>query len=156
MHPANVAFRAVIAAGGIAYTAASLQPEFAGRFGDGSSHLAAVTGRCDRPRDACYGSDASEPRGQGGTPYNGTPVSLPGTVQAENFDTGANGVAYADSTPGNTGGQYRSTDVDIEGTADGSMDGNVCVRASLCSGLGEYLHAHGRGGSTHGERLRHV
>jgi len=125
MHPANVAFRAVIVAGGIAYTAASLQPEFAGRFGDGFSHLGAVTGRCDRPRDACYGSDASEPRGQGGTPYNGTPVSLPGTVQAENFDIGGNGTVYFDRSPGNNGGQYRSTDVDIEGSSDSGGGYNV-------------------------------
>ena len=63
----------------------------------------------------------------GGTsgPFNGTPVSLPGTIQAENFDTGANGVAYADSSPGNNGGQYRSTDVDIEGTADSGGGHNV-------------------------------
>ena len=50
------------------------------------------------------------------TPYGGTPVALPGLVQAENFDIGAEGVAYHDATPGNKGGAYRSTDVDIEPT----------------------------------------
>ncbi len=54
----------------------------------------------------------------GGTPYGGTPVSLPGTIQAENFDEGPAGVAYVDATSTNSGGQYRSTGVDIEATAD--------------------------------------
>jgi len=51
-------------------------------------------------------------------PYGGTPVSLPGTIQAENFDTGGSGVAYSDTSTGNAGGQYRSTDVDVETTSD--------------------------------------
>lgn len=43
------------------------------------------------------------------TPYGGTPVSVPGTIQAENFDEGGSGVAYYDNSPGNAGGVYRST-----------------------------------------------
>ena len=39
------------------------------------------------------------------TPYGGTPVALPGTVQAERFDAGGRGVAYIDTTTGNSGGQ---------------------------------------------------
>lgn len=39
-------------------------------------------------------------------------------VQAEDFDNGANGVAYKDSTTANQGGQYRNTSVDIEKSAD--------------------------------------
>lgn len=54
----------------------------------------------------------------GSTPYGGTPVGLPGTIQAENFDEGASGTAYFDTTAGNSGGVYRSTDVDIEATSD--------------------------------------
>lgn len=38
----------------------------------------------------------------------------PGTIQAEDFDEGA----YWDSTPGNAGGAYRATDVDIQPTTD--------------------------------------
>ena len=53
-----------------------------------------------------------------GSPYGGTAVGLPGTIQAENFDTGAAGVAYVDTTAGNSGGKYRTTDVDIESSAD--------------------------------------
>jgi Carbohydrate binding module (family 6) len=47
------------------------------------------------------------------TPYGGSPASVPGTVEAENFDNGGEGVAYHDSDAGNNGGEYRSTDVDI-------------------------------------------
>src|SRR6267378_3099509 len=48
------------------------------------------------------------------TPYTGTPVAVPGSFEAENFDLGGEGVAYHDKTPGNQGGLYRITeDVDI-------------------------------------------
>ena len=45
-------------------------------------------------------------------------LTVPGTIQAENFDEGGESVAYHDTTPGNTGGAYRATDVDIEATTD--------------------------------------
>jgi len=48
--------------------------------------------------------------------------ALPGTIQAEDFDAGGNGSAYRDTTTGNTGGKYRSTDVDIESTPAGGYD----------------------------------
>jgi hypothetical protein len=57
-------------------------------------------------------------RSTGASPYRGTAVVLPGTIEAENFDEGGSSVAYFDTTPGNRGGVYRQTDVDIEGTAD--------------------------------------
>src|SRR4029079_3992807 len=47
-------------------------------------------------------------------------ASVPGTIEAEDFDEGANGVAYRDTGTGNSGGQYRATDVDIELTSDSS------------------------------------
>ena len=46
-------------------------------------------------------------------------VSLPGIVQAENFDQGAQGHAYFDTSSGNSGGSYRTTNVDIGATGDG-------------------------------------
>ncbi len=48
--------------------------------------------------------------------------SLPGTIQAEDFDTGGSGTAYRDTSSGNAGGQYRSTDVDIEACSEGGFD----------------------------------
>ncbi|HXW05842.1 MAG TPA: carbohydrate-binding protein [Vicinamibacterales bacterium] len=59
------------------------------------------------------------------TPFGGTPAPLPGTIQAENFDEGGSGVAYFDTTAGNAGGQYRSTDVDIQTTTDSGGGHNV-------------------------------
>ena len=60
------------------------------------------------------------------TPYNGTPVTLPGTVEAEEFDQGGEGIAYHDNVPGNIGGAFRpSEDVDIQPTSD--TDGNFNV-----------------------------
>jgi hypothetical protein len=53
-----------------------------------------------------------------GAPYGGVAAALPGTIQAENFDEGGAGVAYVDTTSGNSGGQYRATGVDIEATTD--------------------------------------
>jgi hypothetical protein len=59
------------------------------------------------------------------TPFTGTPVALPGTVQLENFDNGGANVAYLDNDSANRGGAYRSTAVDIEGTADTGGGFNV-------------------------------
>ena len=63
------------------------------------------------------GDIAPDPPPRGGA-FGGSPVSLPGVLQAENFDEGGSGVAYADTTSGNEGGEFRATDVDIESTAD--------------------------------------
>jgi subtilisin family serine protease len=52
------------------------------------------------------------------TPLGGTPLAIPGLLEAENFDDGGEGIAYHDTTAGNAGGKYRSTDVDIESTSD--------------------------------------
>jgi fibronectin type 3 domain-containing protein len=55
----------------------------------------------------------------GEAPYGGTPAAIPGTVQAENFDTGGEGVGYHDADAANQGGQYRTTEgVDIETCSD--------------------------------------
>ena len=55
-------------------------------------------------------------------PYGGTAWPIPGTIEAENYDTGGQFVAYYDITAGNSGGQYRSDDVDIETCSDGGYD----------------------------------
>ena len=53
------------------------------------------------------------------TPYK--TLMIPGTIQAEDYDLGGEGVAYHDTTPGNEGGAYRHDDVDIEAnSAEGS------------------------------------
>ena len=53
-----------------------------------------------------------------GTPYGGTPAAVPGTVQAANYDTGGQGVAYNVTAVNGTANSYRSNGVDLEATAD--------------------------------------
>jgi hypothetical protein len=48
----------------------------------------------------------------------GVPWAVPGAIQAENYDTFGANRSYYDTTPGNSGGQDRSDDVDIEVTTD--------------------------------------
>jgi hypothetical protein len=45
-------------------------------------------------------------------------TALPGHIEAENYAAGGEGVGYHDTTPGNTGGQYRADDVDIQRCVD--------------------------------------
>jgi hypothetical protein len=70
------------------------------------------------------GSSGGSGGGGGLSAFSGTPVSIPGGIEAANFDNGGEGIAYHDSTPGNAGGQYRQTDVDIEaaGSSEGGYD----------------------------------
>jgi beta-glucosidase len=51
-------------------------------------------------------------------PYGGTAAVVPGTVQAENYDTGGQGVAYSVTAVNGTGNSYRSDGVDLEATTD--------------------------------------
>jgi len=57
------------------------------------------------------------------TPY--AQVTLPGRVQAENYDLGGEGVAYHDTTARNEGGLYRHDDVDIERVDSGDSTPNI-------------------------------
>ncbi|MGQ8335505.1 carbohydrate-binding protein [Sunxiuqinia sp. A32] len=47
-------------------------------------------------------------------PYSGSVISLPGIIEAEEFDIGSDGLAFHDFDKGNSGGFYReNSDVDI-------------------------------------------
>jgi hypothetical protein len=70
---------------------------------------------------ALAGSGAAPPPSPpptGPAPYSGTPITLPGTIQAEYYDRGGEGVAYHDTTAGNSGGVLRSDDVDLQSATD--------------------------------------
>ncbi|MBT1690685.1 cellulase family glycosylhydrolase [Dawidia soli] len=62
----------------------------------------------------------NQPGGAGGigtqTPY--AAHTIPGRIQTEDFDIGAQDVAYHDTDLGNNGNTYRSTDVDLGTTTD--------------------------------------
>jgi len=58
-----------------------------------------------------------------GSAYSGTPVSLPGKIETENFNIGGEGIAYHDSSTGNSGKDYRPLEnVDLEGCAEGGFN----------------------------------
>src|SRR5580692_6979170 len=56
--------------------------------------------------------------GGGEAPYGGTAAAVPGTVQAENYDTGGQGVAYNVTSVNGSANSYRSDGVDLEATTD--------------------------------------
>lgn len=41
--------------------------------------------------------------------YGGSPAVIPGTIEAEEYDYGGEGVAYYDTDPGNNGGVSSSS-----------------------------------------------
>ena len=51
-------------------------------------------------------------------PYGGTAAAVPGVVQAENYDTGGQGVAYNVTSTNGSANSYRSDGVDLETTSD--------------------------------------
>src|SRR6185437_4875420 len=54
--------------------------------------------------------------GSGDKPFGGTPAAVPGTVQAANYDTGGQGVAYNVTAANGTANSYRTDGVDLEAT----------------------------------------
>ena len=62
-------------------------------------------------------------------PYKGVLQKVPGTIEMENFDDGANGETYYDTTEGNAWNQYRTdVDVDINRLAEGEYNiGNIAA-----------------------------
>lgn len=58
---------------------------------------------------------------QKSTPWKGIPQAIPGRIEAEHYDDGPSGVAYADKEQKNLGEPYRrNTEVDIEKRSDAS------------------------------------
>jgi len=62
-----------------------------------------------------FEADGGGPTAPIQTPFGGTPWTIPGVVESEDFDNGGQGIAYNDSNPNsNTGGRYRTNEgVDI-------------------------------------------
>jgi len=83
-------------------------------------------------------------------------IAVPGNIEAEDF------TAYVDGSPGNSGGAYRSTDVDIEATTDAgggfdvgwispgeSLDYPISVSSSATYQAAVRVAASGPGGQFH-------
>ncbi|MBA2479267.1 MAG: carbohydrate-binding protein [Planctomycetes bacterium] len=95
-------------------------------------------------------------------PYGGTARAVPGTIQAEDFDTGGQGVAYQDADGSNNGGAYRINEsVDIEAIGGGFgvgwisagewLEYSVNVSASGTYTLEARVASAGGGGTFHVE-----
>ncbi len=85
-------------------------------------------------------------------PYGGVPIPIPGRIEAEQFDEGGRGVAYADATDWNSGGAFRNSDVDIEPTTDARrrLQRGLDERGRVADVYGRYqrgrsVHAHREG-----------
>lgn len=61
------------------------------------------------------------------TPVDAVPsvINLPGRFQAEDYKVGGEGVGYHDTTVGNSGGAYRTDNVDIQTCTDGTSCYNI-------------------------------
>ena len=85
----------------------------------GTTHHYVVTAVDARGNESSASTEAAATSSLKNLPYGGIVWKIPGVIQAENFDTGGQGLAYHDLTPANDGGEYRITEgVDIEITTD--------------------------------------
>ncbi len=59
-------------------------------------------------------------------PYGGVASTIPGTIDARDYDTGGEGIAYHDTDAANNGGLYRTSEaVDIEAGDGGQVLGGI-------------------------------
>jgi beta-glucanase (GH16 family) len=105
----------------------------------GTKSTAPYTFEWENPPDGCYKlrvkviddggyTDSSEidiiiGKGCPQMPFNGTPHSIPGKIQVEDFDKGVEGEAYHDNSVPNEGRSYRpESGVDIEDNGEGRIN----------------------------------
>lgn len=60
----------------------------------------------------------AKPTGPVEAPYGGTAAAVPGTVQAENYDTGGQGLGYSVTAVNGSANSYRTDGVDLETCTD--------------------------------------
>lgn len=99
------------------------------------------------------------------SPYGGTPTTIPGTIECENYDLGGQNVAYYDTDTQNSGGQYRPSEgVDIETCSDAGggydigytannewLKYTISVQESGTYQIGARIAANAAGGALHFE-----
>ncbi|HEV2638156.1 MAG TPA: glycoside hydrolase family 3 C-terminal domain-containing protein, partial [Actinocrinis sp.] len=64
------------------------------------------------------GTGGGSPPPTGDAPFGGTPAAVPGTLQAANYDTGGQAVAYNVAAVNGSSNSYRTDGVDLEASAD--------------------------------------
>ncbi len=70
------------------------------------------------PADDFPGGNAGDTQ----TPYLGITTTIPGKIEAENYDLGGQNIAFNDITNANEGGSYRNDQVDIEPCSEGGYN----------------------------------
>jgi Glycosyl hydrolase family 99/Carbohydrate binding module (family 6) len=80
-----------------------------------SGGLAPTNGAAEAIQEAPPASADASAEASG--PYGNAPAAIPGTLEAENYDTGGSGVAYTVGSVNGTANRYRSDGVDLEATA---------------------------------------
>lgn len=94
-----------------------------------------TTGTATTPPSTTPPPPSTPPPSSSSTPYGGSTAAVPGLIEAERFDDGGEGVGYHDVDAVNSGGQFRTTGVDIEATTDANGGFNVGWMAA-----GEWLN----------------
>jgi hypothetical protein len=94
------------------------QPCPGGNGGASSPTCSGVSETTGQFTDAFTGADGGTPPPPTEGPYGGTAAAVPGTVQAANYDTGGQGVAYNVGSTNGTANSYRSDGVDLESCTD--------------------------------------
>ncbi|NCC53442.1 MAG: carbohydrate-binding protein, partial [Spartobacteria bacterium] len=74
--------------------------------------------------------DGTDPESIDSRPYGGSAWLVPCRIEAEDYNTGGEGVAYHDASSGNSGGQYRGDDVDIYASDDEGPGYRVYMNAA--------------------------
>jgi fibronectin type 3 domain-containing protein len=89
---------------------------------NGTTYYYVVTAVDTSSNESGYSNEdsATPDVGAGQTPY--TSHQIPGTIEAEDYDYGGEAIAYHDNDGGNSGGAYRSDDVDIESCGEGGYN----------------------------------
>jgi hypothetical protein len=90
-----------------------------------------VTGTSGANKEATTVSlTVTAPKSSGEGPFGGTPAAIPGTVMAENYDTGGQGVGYNVTSINGTNNGYRSDGVDLEKATSPATGNNLGWTAS--------------------------
>lgn len=78
-----------------------------------------------QPQLVVGGAASTPPPPATRAPFSGTPIAVPGLIEAENFDAGGEGISWHDSDSTNQGSVFRQGGVDIEATQDTGGGFNV-------------------------------
>jgi chitinase len=110
-------------ADGSATSTLTLTASGAAATGTATVTITAIGGGLTKTTTLSLTITGSSSSGEG--PFGGTPAAIPGTVMAENYDTGGQGVGYNVTSINGTDNGYRSDGVDLETTSAPGGGNNI-------------------------------